>query len=99
MKINWHVVLQQVDKDNNIKPSKCNPKTSGEYLCTCIQFWQGKEYYRYLRTMEYDAIHKHWHDIGNPNGVSHVVLAWTNDVSVCDFKDFDYLCGILLEKK
>lgn len=99
MKINWHVVLQSVDKENKIRPSKCNPKKSGVYLCTCIQYWQGKECYRYLQPMEYDAEHKHWHDKGNKSAISHTVLAWTTDVPVCNFTDFDYLCGILLEKQ
>jgi len=92
----WHVILSTLD-GNKIVPSKNNPKQSGEYLCTCI-LRSGNNEHRYLRMMKYDADKKHWHDIGNRSGISHVILAWKYE-DVCTFSDFDYKAGVLLEKQ
>lgn len=93
----WNIILNTLD-GNTIVPSKNNPKQSGQYLCTCIlQNRDGNEY-RYLRIMEYNANKKHWHDIGNECGISHIILAWKNQ-DVCTFSDFNYEFGVLFEKQ
>ena len=95
----WNVVLYKVDGDRLVR-SENNPKESGRYLCTCVRMWQGEEQGRYLQVMEYDANKNHWHDCGNKNGISHGILAWTDKVIPCDFKDFDYVAGgCLIEKE
>lgn len=91
----WHIVLSTLN-GNRIIPSENNPKESGEYLCTCISMSGGLEH-RYLKTMEYDENMKRWHDVGNKNGISHLILAWKKE-TVCTFSNFEYKAGVLLEK-
>lgn len=93
--LEWNVILNTFN-GNKIVPSKNSPKKSGQYLCTCI-LRSGDIEHRYLRMMEYDADKKHWHDIGNKSGISHVILAWKKQ-EVCMFSDFDYHAGVLYEK-
>jgi hypothetical protein len=88
----WNVILSRVE-NNVIKPSQNNPGISGRYLCTCVQFYRGKEYNRYLQMMEYNAEKQYWHDPGKENAVSHVILAWTEDICPCDYNDFRYNTG------
>lgn len=94
----WNVILSSVE-DNIIKPSENNPDVSGKYLCTCVLYYQGKEYNRYLQMMEYDAKNKHWHDPGHEHAISHLILAWTKDIKICDYMDFKYNVGGYLTKK
>lgn len=93
----WNIILNKME-NNHIFDSENNPKESGTYLCTCVQFWQEKEIRRYLQIMTYEKENNYWHDCDNKYGISHTILAWTKDVSLCDFQNFDYYCGILLEK-
>ena len=98
MKDFWNVILHTV-ADDKVKAPKNNPKKSGNYLCTCIQYWNGEEVNRYLQVMAYNAEKGFWHDCNHPHGISHVILAWTNKVKPCKFQSFDYLAGgILVEK-
>lgn len=91
----WNIVLNTLN-GNKIVPSKNNPDKPGDYLCTCII--KSEEYeHRYLKVVSYNADRKYWHDVGNPHGISHIVLAW-KEQQVCDFDDFDYETGMLFEK-
>lgn len=95
----WNVILCTLD-GNVVVSSTNNPKESGRYLCTCVNFWQGKEVARYLQMMQYDSKNNCWHDCGYPSGISHTILAWTDKITPCDFVDFDYMAGgYLMEKK
>lgn len=94
----WNVILSRVE-NNVIKQSENNPTKSGRYVCTCVICREKKEYHRYLQMMEYDAKSSHWHDIGNNNAISHLILAWTDCIEVCDFMDFEYHSGGYLTKK
>ena len=87
----WNVILSSIE-DNKIKPSKNNPKVSGKYLCTCVLMWQGEKH-KYLQMMEYNADKNYWHDCGNKNGISHNILAWTDNIKPCEFDDFEYIAG------
>ena len=87
----WNVLLSTID-NNKIIPSKNNPKVSGKYLCTCVLMWQGEKH-KYLQIMEYDANKNYWHDCGNKSGISHNILAWTDDIKPCEFDDFEYITG------
>ena len=88
----WNLLLHKLNGNELVAPTN-NPTKSGRYLCTCVQYWQGEEISRYLQIMEFDAPNNHWHDCGNKSGISHNILAWTDKVDVCDFNDFDYICG------
>ena len=88
----WNVILHTLDGNTLVRPNN-NPKTSGDYLCTCVKFWQGEEIARYLHIMHYDAKNNHWHDCGNASGISHNILAWTDSIKPSDFTNFDYLIG------
>lgn len=89
--VNWHLVLHHV-LDNVIVPiGDDNPPSKGKYLCTCVQHLNKEEVFRYLRIMEWDGVK--WHNLGTPHGISHAVLAWTDDISVCDFSDYNYMTG------
>lgn len=90
----WNILLSDI-KSETIVPSKnnINPTKSGQYLCTCVHFWNNKEIKRYLQMMEYDQKTNHWSDCNSKNHISHNILAWTDDVNVCDFNDFEYIIG------
>ena len=91
----WNILLHKEDKDNEYKliaPTN-NPKKSGKYLCTCINYWKGEEVLRYLQIMYYDAKKNYWHDEYNASGISHNILAWTDEVDVCSFNNFNYVVG------
>lgn len=92
----WNVILNTLE-DNKILPSKNNPKESGDYLCTCIQYFEGKEVKRYLQIMTYNKDKNYWHDLNHEHGISHIILAWTNAIKTCDFKNFYYSTGYLFE--
>lgn len=88
----WNILLCKAENNKIIKPDN-NPEKSGRYLCTCVQFFNGEEINRYLQVMNYDADRHCWHDCGTKYGISHNILAWTEDVPVCNFKDFEYKVG------
>lgn len=88
----WNVILHQLH-DNQLQEPVNNPAHSGRYLCTCVQTWNGEEVARYLQVMEYDAEKKYWHDCGNKHGISHHILAWTDQIMPCSYKDYTYLVG------
>ena len=88
----WNVLLCKLDGNKVLNPTN-NPTESGRYLCTCVRMFGKDEVARYLKVMEYDANNKHWHDIGNPSGLSHNILAWTDKIQPCDFCDYCYLAG------
>ena len=95
----WNIILYKEDDDKLVR-SNNNPKNSGTYLCTCVNFWQGKEVSRYLQMMHYNAEKNHWHDCGNASGISHNILAWTDKINPCDFTNFEYsIGGYFIEKK
>ena len=95
----WNVILHNVDENNQLVNPQNNPKESGRYLCTCVNFYYGEEQNRYLQVMEYDVKKNYWHDCGHANGISHNILAWTDKISPCLFTDFTYLAGgYFLEK-
>lgn len=91
----WNIILNSLDK-NKIIPSENNPISSGQYLCTCVAK-SGELIHRYLCIMEYNADKNYWHDVGNPNGISHIILAWKKQ-DMCTFDDFEYKAGVLLKK-
>lgn len=93
----WNIVLY-TENENKLEVPKNNPKKSGKYLCTCVRYWRGIEIERYLQIMEYDALRNTWHDCNNPCGISHTILAWTNDIILCDFQNFKYVDGFLVER-
>lgn len=96
----WNVVLYEKSNDGllRINPED-NPKQSGEYLCTCVQYWAGLEVERYLQIMSYDAEKNCWYDRKHKGSLSHTILAWTDKVEVCNFKDFEYAgSGALIKK-
>ena len=95
-KLRWKVLCHGLD-GNHITSPKNNPKKSGKYLCTCITRYNGFEY-RYLRVMEFDVEHQHWHDEGNKSAISSVILAWA-DVDMYMGDDFDYEHGIYWKSK
>jgi hypothetical protein len=97
-KIDWIILLCEIE-NNTIKPIGKNPKESGNYLCTCVRMWDNKEVARYLQIMTFDVNKNHWHDIGNPSGISHNILAWTESIKPCDFENFTYLGGGYFGKK
>ena len=88
----WNVILHKLDGNQLVSPEN-NPTESGRYLCTCVQKWNGEEVARYLQIMEYDVKKNHWHDCGNPSGISHSILAWTDKIKPCEFTDYEYLVG------
>ena len=95
----WNIVLSKIE-NNTIMGADNNPAKSGRYLCTCVSMWYNEEAKRYLQVMEYDANRNYWHDCGNPSGVSHNVLAWTDKIQPCDFTDFEYVTGgFFIEKE
>lgn len=85
----WNVMLvgPNGEKSENV------PAASGKYLCTCVQYFNGEESDRYIKTMEYDAKKHYWHDPGHPSSTSHSVLAWTNKIRPCQFSDYTYEIG------
>lgn len=101
MKNMWNVILYGL-KENKLIESRNNPKESGRYLCTCVRKVIGSEKIeRYLQVMQYNAEHKCWHDCDyNINVLSHNILAWTDEIKVCDFENFELLPGgYLIEKE
>lgn len=91
----WNITLNSLDR-NKIIPSENNPKSSGQYLCTCVSK-SGELIHKYLCIMEYNADKSYWHDVGNPNNISHIILAW-KEQDVCTFDDFEYKAGVLFKK-
>lgn len=91
----WNIILHKKDKEstNKLITPNNNPTESGRYLCTCVQYWNDEEIRRYLQIMEYDAKKRNWHDCGNQSGISHNILAWTNEVPICAFDNYNYIIG------
>lgn len=91
-KVKWHSALTTIE--NNKIHSQPGPKESGVYLCTCVIYdYDKKQFFRYLKTMEYDSEKKYWHDINKPHALSDVVLAWA-EIEVCNISDDEfYVCG------
>lgn len=85
----WNVMLT----GPNGEKSENTPAASGKYLCTCVQYYDGKETNRYLKMMEYNKDRNYWHDSGHPGAISHYVLAWTNKIIPCQFNDYNYEIG------
>lgn len=94
----WNILLCEAESNKIIGPDN-NPKKSGRYLCTCVQFTNGEEINRYLQVMDYDANRNCWHDCGTKHGITHNILAWTENVPVCSFQDYEYEVGGCLMKK
>ena len=88
----WNVILHKLDNNNVARPTN-NPVETGNYLCTCVHFFNGKEIVRYLQVMHYNSEKNCWHDCNNVSGISHNILAWTDKIKPCDFTDYDYLVG------
>lgn len=94
----WNIILHHLNDENVFVPDDNQPKESGRYLCTCVSFYDGEETGRYLEILRYDAERKYWHDIGNPYGISHNILAWTEGIDICDFDNYEKYGNILIEK-
>lgn len=94
----WNIILSKLDGNVIRKNVDNQPKESGIYVCTCVRKIEG-EIYKYLRSMEYHKNRNCWTDIGSVNSISHNILAWTDEIPICDFEDFDYIVGELVEKE
>lgn len=86
--MNWNVCLDRVEGDK-ILPKENPPEDGGEYLCTCVE----NNGHKFLRILCYDRKRNLWHDLGNKNGLSYNILAWTNSVKPCEFEGFTIHAG------
>lgn len=89
---NW-VVLKHTIQKNKVLPPENNPSASGNYLCTCVVVWEGKIENRYLRVMYYDKKTNTWSDSKNSRVISHIILAWRNDIKPCRVRNLKYNIG------
>ena len=93
----WTPLYLTIDGNKLIAP-KNHPENSGDYVCTCVKQMLNGDFDRFLKVKHYDAKSDRWHDVGNPSGLSHVLLAYTDKIKPCDI-EFDYFVGgVVLEK-
>ena len=93
----WTPLYSTIDGNRLVNPTN-HPEKSGDYVCTCIHPLLDGDFHRILKIKHYNAISNQWHDVGNPYGLSHILLAYTDKIDPCDI-EFDYLAGgVVLEK-
>lgn len=93
----WIPLFSKVEGNRLINPEN-HPKMSGDYICTCIYPLANGKFKRFLKIKHYCLETDRWHDVGNPSGLSHIILAYIDRIDVCDV-DFEYEVGGVVLKK